>query len=77
MNGEKKVLSRKELAGFDLQALSEMKNSLFEQVADRKSSKRVLRELFNVLDVLQEKRLQKIDRLALLEAEKLPIECIA
>lgn len=77
MNGEKKVLSRKELAGFDLQALSEMKNSLFEQVADRKSSKRVLRELFNVLDVLQEKRLQEIDRLALLEAEKLPIQAIA
>jgi len=65
-----RILSKKELSCFPLEALVEKKNVLFEQITDRKTPKKVLLELFTVLDVLQEKRLEN-------KEEPLPIECIA
>ncbi|MBI5884790.1 hypothetical protein HZB89_01685 [archaeon] len=59
------------------QSLTELKQSLFREIEEHKASRQAMRELFNVLDVLQVKRLEEIERLAVLEAERLPIEAVA
>ena len=64
-----KVLQHQDCEKMDFGQLVEMKEALFSKIAERGTPKQVLLELYNVLDALQVKRIERW--------HELPIESLA